>query len=112
MEFRELQAKVVRFRDAREWTQFHNPKNLSAAIAIEAGELQECFLWGSESDSFEIAKKEAIRDELADVLNYVLLFAETAGIDLEQAFLEKLEKNEAKYPVEKAKGKSDKYDRL
>ncbi|HRI36821.1 MAG TPA: nucleotide pyrophosphohydrolase [bacterium] len=96
----------------RDWKQFHNPKNLATAIAIEASELQECFLWTSEKDSFEIAGQEAVHDELADIFNYILLFAETAGIDLERAFLEKLEKNEMKYPVEKAKGSSQKYTEL
>lgn len=112
MDIKLLQEKVVEFRDARDWAQFHNPKNLAAAIAIETGELQECFLWASEKDSFKAGKKEDVRDELADIFNYILLFAETTGIDLEQAFLEKLQKNEVKYPVGKAKGKSDKYTLL
>lgn len=112
MDLTELQKMVAKFRDERDWEQFHNPKNLAAAIAIESAELQECFLWTSEEKSFDLAKTEAVFDEIADILNYVLLFAETAKIDLGQVFLEKLKKNEQKYPTAKARGRSNKYSSL
>lgn len=89
----------------REWAQFHTPENLAKSISIEAGELLECFQW-SEGDPQEI------QDELADVLTYCILLADRLGLDPEQIVLEKLEKTRGKYPVEKARGRSDKYDRL
>lgn len=89
----------------REWAQFHTPENLAKSISIEAGELLECFQW-SEGDLQEI------QDELADVMTYCLLLADRLGLDPDQIVLEKLEKTRAKYPVEKARGRSDKYDRL
>jgi dCTP diphosphatase len=109
----ELSAAVVAFRDARDWQQFHTPKNLSAALAIEAGELQETLLWKTDSQVAEALisadSREKIADELADVLAYALLFAEAAGIDPTDALLKKLAKNDAKYPVEWARGSIRKY---
>lgn len=101
------------FRDKRDRKQFHNPKDLATAIAIEAGELQEKFLWKSQEKSYEIGKNDPeVADEAADILNFLLLFAEACDIDLEKAYIEKMEKNDKKYDAEKAKGKSDKYDKL
>lgn len=94
------------FMAARDWQQFHTPENLVKSIAIEAGELLECFQWGPDADRDEVA------DELADVLTYALLLADRLGMDPEQIIREKLERTEQKYPVEKAKGRSTKYDRL
>ena len=90
----------------REWEQFHTPENLAKSISIEAAELLELFQWKNPQDS------DQVKDELADVLTYCLLLADKYGLDPEEIVLSKLEKTKAKYPVEKARGKSDKYDRL
>ncbi|NQX06266.1 nucleotide pyrophosphohydrolase [Rathayibacter sp. VKM Ac-2856] len=89
----------------REWAQFHTPENLAKSISIESGELLECFQWG-EGD------RSAAVDELADVLTYCLLLADRLGVDPDAIVLDKLEKTRGKYPVEKARGRSEKYDRL
>ncbi len=110
MEIQELQKEILAFRDARDWKQFHNPKDLAQAISIEASELMEHFLRKSQEESYWIAENnEQVREEFADIMNYLLLFAESCGIDIEQAVLEKIEKSNKKYPVEKAKWSSDKY---
>lgn len=99
--------KVLRaFVAEREWEQFHTPENLAKSISIEAAELLELFQWKNPQDS------DQVKDELADVLTYCLLLADKYGLDPEEIVLSKLEKTKAKYPVEKARGKSDKYDRL
>lgn len=113
MDIKELQKLVIEFREKREWKQFHNPKDLATAVAIEAGELQEKFLWKSQEKSYEIGKSDPeVAHEAADILNFLLLFADACDIDLEKAFLEKLEHNNKKYDEEKSKGKSDKYNKL
>ena len=104
----DLQKEALAFRDAREWAQFHNAKDLAAGLSIEASELLECFLW-KDAKSADSSK---IREELADVLVYALLLAHEAKIDIPSAVREKLAKNAIKYPVEKAKGRADKYDML
>jgi NTP pyrophosphatase (non-canonical NTP hydrolase) len=104
----DLQKEVLAFRDARDWAQFHNAKDLAAGLSIEAGELLECFLW-KDAKSADPAK---IREEIADVLVYALLLAHEAKVDLPSAIREKLAKNALKYPVEKAKGRAEKYDQL
>jgi NTP pyrophosphatase (non-canonical NTP hydrolase) len=103
-----LQKEALAFRDARDWAQFHNAKDLAAGLSIEASELLECFLW-KDAKSADPAK---IREELADVLVYALLLAHEAKIDIPSAVRDKLAKNAIKYPVEKAKGRADKYDQL
>ncbi len=90
----------------REWEQFHTPDNLAKSISIEAAELLELFQWKMPEDS------DQVKDELADVLTYCLLLADKYGLDPEEIVLSKLEKTKAKYPVDKSRGKSDKYDRL
>jgi dCTP diphosphatase len=90
----------------RDWKQFHTPENLAKSISIEAAEILELFQWGSD------ANETNIRDELADVLTYCILLADHFGLDPYNLVIEKLEKTKEKYPVEKSKGKSDKYDRL
>lgn len=110
----ELQARIRQFRDERDWLQFHNHKDMAAALAIEAAELQELFLWkqGAEIEKVSADKQEMLQDELADVAVYLLELADNLGIDLGQAILHKLEKNAAKYPIHKAKGSSAKYNEL
>lgn len=99
-----LTEKVLEFRDERDWKQFHAPKNLAAALNVEAAELLELYLW---TDSPR--KADAIKEEAADVLYHLLLFCHETGIDLGQAFLDKLKQSGAKYPVDKAKGSPKKY---
>ena len=106
-----MPSKAVRdalaaFVAERDWAQFHTPENLAKSISIEAGELLECYQWSSE------AKPERVREELADVLTYCLILADKIGADPEQIVLEKLETTKKKYPVDRAKGSSKKYDEL
>ena len=112
----EIRKRVLAFAHEREWEQFHSPKNLSMALAAEAGELMEHFLWaeskGSAATLQDARKREQIEDELADVVIYALEFANIAGIDLAKAIEAKLAKNAAKYPVEKARGSAKKYTEL
>ncbi|MEM9227096.1 MAG: nucleotide pyrophosphohydrolase [Verrucomicrobiota bacterium] len=111
----ELKGRVADFALERDWLQFHSPKNLSMALAAEAGELMEHFLWADAAASHATAeslKRDKIQDELADVVIYALEFANVTGIDLAEAITQKMAKNAAKYPVEKAKGRSEKYDEL
>ena len=103
----ELKEAIDRFAEERDWWQFHSPANLAKSIAIESGELPECFQW-SDVD-YDIG---AVREELADVLNYCIRLASVLGLDVRRIVLEKMERNGAKYPVEKAKGRSEKYTRL
>ena len=102
---------LLKFRDERNWKQFHDPKNLAAALGIEAAELNEVFLWKTteESRDVELAK---VKEELADVLAYALLLANEFGLDPEQIVMEKVKQNALKYPVEKAKGVATKYTDL
>jgi NTP pyrophosphatase (non-canonical NTP hydrolase) len=111
-----LKARVLAFVRERDWEQFHNPKNLSMALAAEAGELMEHFLWATPEQSAAIArdpaKRQKIADELADVVIYALEFANITGLDLAAAIDAKMAANAKKYPVEKAKGRSEKYTEL
>jgi NTP pyrophosphatase (non-canonical NTP hydrolase) len=104
----EIIAELKKFRDERDWEQFHNPKDLALAINIEAGELLELFLWKNEED----ANKEKVKQELADVLSFALLLADKYGLDIKQIILDKIKLNGEKYPVDKAKGTAKKYNEL
>jgi NTP pyrophosphatase (non-canonical NTP hydrolase) len=112
----ELKNHVLGFARAREWEQFHAPKNLSMALAAEAGELMEHFLWATPEQSRAIAadpaKRGKIADELADVVIYALEFANATHLDLAAAIEAKMAANALKYPVEKAKGNAAKYTDL
>ena len=103
---KELQGKIEKFNQERDWDQFHTPENLAKSISIEAGELLECFQWNNDYDLDEV------KDELADVLNCCLQLASKLELDPKQIVLDKMAKNAKKYPVDKAKGKSTKYDKL
>lgn len=105
---------VVQFRDDRDWKQFHNPKDCAISLSLEASELLEHFQWKGkeEIEEYVVSHKEQIGDELADVLYWVLLLSNDLRIDIADTFVRKLEKNDAKYPVEKAKGKKTKYSEL
>lgn len=103
--------RVVKFRDDRNWRQFHTPKDLAISLSLEAAEVLELFQWsGTDLDCPE--KRDRLREELADVLSYCILMADVCGLDLDEIMNEKITKNEAKYPVEKAWGKADKYTEL
>ena len=104
----DLQKALVDFRDEREWEQFHNPKDLALALSIEAAELNELFLWKKSEE----ANVEKIKDELADVLAYALLLANKYNFDVNEIVLNKIKKNAEKYPVDKSKGSSKKYNEL
>ena len=112
----ELKTRVLAFVREREWEQFHSPKNLSMALAAETGELMEHFLWATPEQSRAIAnepaKRAKIADELADVVIYAIEFANMTGLDISAAIEAKMAANAKKYPVEKARGRSDKYTEL
>ncbi len=110
----ELTERIVKFRDAREWKKFHNPKDMSLSLVLEATEVMEHFQWKNitEMESYIVKNKEEISDELADVLYWVLLMSHDFKIDILGALESKSKKNEAKYPVEKAKGIATKYTKL
>ena len=103
--------RVLRFRDDRNWRQFHTPKDLAVSLSLEAAELLEIFQW-SGTDLECADKLPQLREELADVLSYCISLADVCGLDLDQILNEKITKNEAKYPVEKAYGRADKYTEL
>jgi len=104
----DLQKKLIEFRNERDWEQFHNPKDLALALAIEAAELNEIFLW-KKSEEADVNK---IKEELADVLAYAILLAEKYNLDINQIVLDKIQKNAQKYPADKARGSAKKYDEL
>lgn len=103
--------QVLKFRDDRNWRQFHNPKDLAISISLEASELLEIFQWSAEDVRCE-DKMDRIREELADVLNYCILMADACGLDLDEIIQEKVRKNAEKYPVDQAFGSKEKYTEL
>jgi len=105
---KEITAALLKFRDERDWSQFHNAKDLALAINIEAGELLELFLWKTP----EQADKERIKEELADIFSYALLLADKYNLDVEEIISDKIKLNAKKYPVDKAKGTAKKYNEL
>ena len=110
-ELDQLREQILQFRDERNWQQFHNPKDLALSLSLEASELLELFQWKTSQEAVE-KNLEDMKDELADVLIYAILFANETGIDLASAIKEKLQKNDEKYPAEKAFGVSKKYTEL
>ena len=109
-----LTREVVRFRDARDWKQFHNPKDMAISLSLEAAELLELVQWknGAELETHLAERREALEHELSDVLYWLLLMAHDLEVDLGAAFLEKLSHNETKYPVEQARSSSRKYTEI
>ena len=107
-ETEEIICELIKFRNERDWEQFHNPKDLSLAINIEAGELLELFLWKNAED----ANKEKVKDELADIFSFAFLLADKYGFDVKQINLDKIKVNSEKYPINKAKGTAKKYTEL
>lgn len=110
----QLQKLTIAFRDARDWKQFHNPKDVALSLVLEAVEVMEHFQWKSEKEVQEHIRKHKaeIGDELADVLNWVLLMAHDLDIDMTSAVQKKIKKNERKYPINKSKGRHTKYTQL
>ena len=105
--FDQVKERIDKFNKDRDWDKFHSPSNLSKSISIEANELLECFQW---SDSnYEI---DAVKEELADVMNYCIQMSQVLNVDLIEIINQKMDKTEKKYPVEKSKGVSIKYDKL
>ena len=104
----EITEALIKFRNERDWEQFHNPKDLALAINIEAAELLELFLWKNAED----ANPEKVKEELADVFAFAFLLAEKYGFDVKEIILDKIKKNGEKYPIEKAKGTAKKYNEL
>lgn len=102
----DLMQEIKQFNKERDWDQFHSPENLAKSISIEAGELLECFQWNNDYN------KEDVCEELADVFTYCMMMAEKLGVNPKEIILKKLEKTRKKYPVEKAKGVSTKYNKL
>jgi NTP pyrophosphatase (non-canonical NTP hydrolase) len=107
----ETMNQVLKFRDDRNWKQFHNPKDLAISISLEAAELLEVFQWSADDVICE-NKKDKIREELADVVNYCILMADACGLDLDEIVQTKIKRNNEKYPVEKAYGNKEKYTEL
>lgn len=110
-DIRQIIDELVKFRNERDWEQFHDSKNLAAAIGIEAAELNELFLWKDVAESEKVDKNK-IREELADVLAFSFLLANKHGFDIKQIMLDKIKSNGEKYPVDKAKGTAKKYNEL
>ena len=113
-ELREITEKIKEFRDERDWMQFHDPKNMAVSIILEASELLEHFQWKTTEEVERYAKQNhvEIQDEIADIALYLFELADNLGINLTDAMEQKLKKNEMKYPVEKARGKHTKYNKL
>lgn len=108
---KKLTEELVSFRDKRDWKQFHNTKDLALALSIEAAELNELFLWKTIEEA-ENVDKERLKEELADILSYALLIVEKHNFDIKEIVSDKINKNNEKYPVEKSKGNSKKYNQL
>lgn len=111
-EFDNLQERIVKFRDDRDWKQFHNPKDLAIAITIETAELLECFRWKSKTDVEKLLnsdKSNEVKEEIADILIFLLNLSDVVGVDIIKEANKKLDSNEEKYPIEKSKGSSKKY---
>ena len=107
-EINKITEELRKFRDERDWAQFHNSKDLAIALSIEAGELLELFLW----KPAEMADSDKVKEELADVFAYAFMLADKYGLDVAQIMQDKLAKNKMKYPVDKAKGSAKKYNEL
>ncbi|OUO31786.1 nucleotide pyrophosphohydrolase [Olsenella sp. An293] len=111
MTFSEVQQEALAFRDARDWLQFHNPKDLALSISLEAAELLECFQWSGDNLSPE-GSRARVCEELADVMMYCIYLADVEGIDIPSALHDKIRRNAEHYPVEKSVGSPKKYTEL
>ena len=113
-DLKSITEKIIKFRDERNWAQYHDPKNLSQALGIEAAELQEIFLWKTPEESRNLSAKDIarVKEEIADVFIYLTYLCHEFEINLFDAVSKKIEKNSVKYPIEKSKGSNKKYDEL
>ena len=110
-----ISERLKKFSKDRNWEQYHSPKNLAMALSVEVAELVEIFQWSNDGGTKEIndpVTRKQIEEEIADIFNYLVKFVDLMDIDLEKISLEKIQKNDEKYPVEKSKGKSEKYNKL
>jgi len=103
--------KILKFQKERDWRQFHQPKNLAISLSLEVAEILELFQW-TKDNNLPKEKKKQLEEEISDVYYYLLLLANETGVDIKKAFKKKMKINEEKYPVDKAKGKSNKYNKL
>ena len=113
MDIKKLQSKLKKFSSERDWDQFHNPKNLSSALSVEASELLEIFQWSNSGGLDEVMDpkiKKEIEREIADIFNYLVRLSDILEIDLEKVAYEKIEENQIKYPITKFKGSAKKYN--
>lgn len=111
VKYRKVIEELIKFRDERDWEQFHDSKNLALAISLEAAELNELFLW-KKGDDVENINKDRLKEELADILSFSFLLAEKHNLDVFEIVLDKIKRNNEKYPVDKAKGTAKKYNEL
>jgi dCTP diphosphatase len=113
-DIQKITDRIKKYRDERDWKQFHNPKDSAIALMLEAAELLEHFQWknGKEMEDYLAKNKEAVAEELVDIMHWVFLMASDLDIDLPSTFERKMDKNEKKYPVEKFKGKTNKYNQI
>ena len=109
--YKQVIDELIKFRNERDWEQFHDSKNLALAISLEAAELNELFLW-KKGDDVENIKIDRLKEELADILSFSFLLAEKHNLDVFEIILEKIKSNNEKYPVDKAKGTAKKYNEL
>ncbi|MDB9896812.1 nucleotide pyrophosphohydrolase [Gammaproteobacteria bacterium] len=110
-----IKEKLKQFSKERDWEQYHSPKNLAMALSVEVAELVEIFQWSNDGGIKEVENEQTrkeIEEEIADIFNYLIKFVDLMDIDLEKISLEKIQKNDEKYPVEKSKGNSEKYNKL
>lgn len=107
-EINEIIQALLKFRNERDWEQFHNPKDLALAISVESAEMLELFLWKNPEE----ANKEKVKEELADIISFTFLLADKYGFDIKQIILDKIKANGQKYPIDKAKGNAKKYTEL
>jgi len=110
VDIKEIQDKLAKFAEERDWDQFHSPKNLAMALTSEVGELNELFQWLTEEQSKNVDNDE-IRQEIADIFIYILRLADKLNINIEDAVIEKMEINAKKYPIDLAKGNATKYNK-
>jgi len=113
-DIKKLTEKIIKFRDKRDWKKFHNPKDLALSLTLEAAEVLEHFQWKSPEEIVEYIRtnKDEVGEELADVLYWILLMSHDLELDILEALERKIQKNQEKYPLEKAKGKHTKYNKL
>ena len=113
-DIKELTEKIIRFRNVRNWKQFHNPKDMALSLILEAGEVMEHFQWKNEKEinKYVIKQRAEIGEELADVLYWILLMSYDLKIDIKKALEKKIRKNKTRYPVRKSRGKHTKYNKL